>query len=482
LSGGRSSVGGVPAIPKASANPSTTRPTGARLRALDGESPEARRFSPLNAPQRAVVEAFCGESRPWARRQARRTYGHLSTEMREQAIDRAMAQLRMGAPTGFDRRTLYTELSEQLTVALRQVHAGWCLNEAQGLWRREGPVVVPDEDDARTTAHALATFVEDGLGGLERAVLQLEIGAGRDTRTSRAALRLGPRQYERHREEGLSKLRSAIFGHASGRVCSQHLENVTLAATGDRAAQEALSSGEHRCRACAREAQGLRRVLQERLAIAPWPLAVKPAGIVAAKLGFVGAVFGGKAAGGGGFAAATAAPFGTGAGAVAGIIAAAAIATGTSAVIDGGDAPKTRPAAHAAAVAKPAAATTSSAGATTAAARPVRRAAAKAAPRHSATKKPAATHKPAASQPATTAPATGAAPQTASKPASTGTGTTNTPSVKDTVRDTVDSVRKTADPVTSKLPPVVQDPVDQTLDGAQGTVDKVTGAVDNLLP
>ncbi len=72
---------------------------------------EPRRFSPLNAPQRAVVDAFCDQSRPWALRQAGRTYRHLPQELREQAVDQAMRELRTGAPAAVDRRTLHAELA-----------------------------------------------------------------------------------------------------------------------------------------------------------------------------------------------------------------------------------------------------------------------------------------------------------------------------------------------------------------------------------
>jgi hypothetical protein len=460
-----------------------TRPPAGRLRALDADAPDARRFSPLNAPQRAAVEAFCTEAERWATRQARRTYGHLPTEMRRQAIDRAMRELRLGAPPALDRQTLYATLSDELTEQLRRVHAGWCLNAVQGQWRKEGPVAVPDADDSQAATQSVARFVEGGLGGLERAVLQLEIGAGRDTRTSRAALRLGPRQYERHREEGLSKLRSAINGHASGRVCEDHLDAVILAATGDRAALEALTSGPERCRACAREASGLRRVLQERLAVAPWPLAIKPAGLIAAKLGFLGTVVAGKSAGTTGLGAvAGTGPFGTGAGAIAGVLAAAAVATGTAAVVDGDHAPTLRHAATPAAQSQAASAPAAAA----APAEPRRASGTSAKAEARAERRRAATRRQAAVDRTPAAPAaTGAAPsastQAQADPQAPPAGTSK-PSVKETVGGAVDGVRKAVDPVTTKLPPTVQQPVDEVLDGVQGTVDEVTGTVDGLLP
>ena len=127
------------------------------------------------------------------------------------------------------------ELAERLTESLRHVHVGWCLNESSALLRREGTEPVQPE----VRRDGLADFVDEGLGGLERAVLQLEIGAGRDTRTARAALRLGPRQYTAHREAGLSKLRDAISAQILGRACDQHAGSVVAAATGDRQAMDA---------------------------------------------------------------------------------------------------------------------------------------------------------------------------------------------------------------------------------------------------
>src|SRR3954454_12943816 len=126
------------AITDSSANPLKTRPPATRLRALDGDgSPEARRFSPLSAPEREAVEAFCTEATRWAHRQARRTYSHLTDEMRRQGGDPAVRELKLGAPPGVDRRTLYASFAEELTHQLRQVHAGWCLNAAQAQWRQE---------------------------------------------------------------------------------------------------------------------------------------------------------------------------------------------------------------------------------------------------------------------------------------------------------------------------------------------------------
>ena len=465
------------AITDPSANPLKTRPPGSRPRALDGEAPEARRFSPLNAPQRAAVEAFCDEAMPWARRQARRTYGHLPDDMRQQAVDRAMRELRVGAHSAIDRRSLYAALAGELTEQLRAVHAGWCVNAAQAQWRKEGPV-----DEAGASTAAVASFVDDGLAGLERAVLQMELGAGRDTRTSRAALRLGPRQYARHRSEGLSKLRSAIGGHTRGRVCEEHADAVVLAATGDAEALRSLSSGPGRCRACAREAAGMRRVLQERLAAAPWPLLIKPAGVVAAKLGFAGALFGGKSAGG--LGALAAGPVGTPTGAVAGVLAAAVVATGTAAIADDSDAPKIqRPRATTAAMPAPSPTAAPVRQATNPA--PSRTTATAEKPRTTAGRRSArAQQRSAAAQPAGGPAATAPAPASQdSAPQQQAPSATPRPTVEETVGTALGQVRKdVVDPVTTAAPPVVQQPADQVLDSVEGTLDEVTGTVDGLLP
>ena len=387
-----------------------------------------------------------------------------------QAIERAMRELRLGAPPAVDRATLYETFADELTEQLRQVHAGWCLNAAQGQWRQEGPVAVPDEADARQAAQAVTAFVDTGLGGLERAVLQMEIGAGRDTRTSRAALRLGPREYDRHRTEGLSKLRSVINGLTGGRVCENHREAVMLAATGDAAALRSLSSGPDRCRTCAREAAGMRRVLQERLALAPWPLAIKPAGLVAAKFGVFGALFGGKGGGAASLTAAATGPFSTGG--VLAILATAAVATGTATMLDDDPVPTTRVVVPAAPVV------------TTPVTTPRERSGAAAKKAKAKAKRRSDATKPATSKqaPATQGGAAATTTTPATETAKTDPPASSKPTVEDTVGGTVDEVRKAVEPVTTAVPPQVQQPVDQTLDQVQDTLDDVTGAVDDLLP
>ncbi|MEA2168797.1 MAG: hypothetical protein QOF76_2097 [Solirubrobacteraceae bacterium] len=430
---------------------------------------------------------YCAEMRPWALRQARRSYRHLPTQLREQAVDRAMQELRTSAPASFDRRGLTAELAELLTESLRHVHVGWCLNESAALLRREGGSA---RDSAIAPRDGLAEFVDSGLGGLERAVLQLEIGAGRDSRTTRAALRLGPREYGRHREEGLSKLRDAISARIIGRVCDQHVTPVVLAATGDRRSAANLAGGTNRCRACAREAQGIRAVLNERLAIAPWPLVIKPAGVLAAKFGALGAVFGSKSAGGAGLGA-----LGTssGASAAATVVAAAALATGGVAMIGNGKAtPRERAHTHAAKHTQNVAAHAPSAAAahTPAVLKSVRRSVrAQSKHAHAAVASTASTrlhtrvttsHKThtAARAPVTTAPVT----------APTTVAATNPPVTKDPVgavtggvNQTVQTLGDTVKGVTKQLPPVVQQPLDQTLDNVQQTVDDVGKTLNGVL-
>lgn len=453
--------------PDASADLLLPRSPAARHRQA-APLPDAGRFSPLNAPQRALLEDFLAEARPWAMRQARRGYRHLPAELHEQAYDQTVAALRSAVdPSGLDRRKLYGVLAERLDEELRRIHVGWCLNHgaARG-GSRTGPAA-PLEAPA---AAPLTAFLEEGLGGLERAVLQLEIGAGRNTHTVRAALRLGPRQYARHRELGLAKLRGAITGGLRGQVCDQHLDAVTLAATGDRSAADQLASGPSRCRSCAREAAGLARVLQQRLALAPWPFAIKPAGLLVAKLGAAGALFGGKTAGGVGGAGLA----GTGSSVkiVAALVASAAVATGGIAAVE----PESGPAgATSAATARTAAATATTApvprraATTTATAEPRRarserrrRAARRERPRPE-TRSPVTTTAPAEAAPAATAPAAPAA-----RPL-------------EPVRETVGGVRRTVDRVKAKLPVKTPPVVDQVTDGLDRTVDDVTGVLDSLL-
>jgi hypothetical protein len=458
---------------------------GPRLRGTAFDAATQRRFSPLNAPQRAAVDAFCAESRPWALRQAARTYRHLPVELREQAVDAAMRELRTGAPVAVDRRTLHRELADELTTALREVHIGWCLNQSSTLFRdveTEAPAQGPD-------GQAVARFLEDGLCGLERAVLQLEIGAGRDTRTARAALRLGPRQYARHREEGLSKLRDAITGTVAGHVCDDHVRAVVLAATGDGAAADALAGGTTRCRACSREAQGLRRLLHERLALAPWPFVIKPAGVLAAKAAAIAAAVGGKgaSAGAGGLAAGFGGgSIGSGASVVATVLAASAVATGGVAAIHQDVTPRalSATAAHVAPAQVAKTVATSPASAKPAAATHPTRHTAR---RHAAAKRHAGTvrhrarrhHAPVTSPSAASTTSGAATPAATSAPTTVVTQTTQT--VQKVARDTVDKVQTTVGKVTKPLAPQLAKPVDDVIDRTQDTVDQLTNAVGTLL-
>lgn len=439
------------------------------------------RFSPLTAPERETIDAFCDEHRAWALRQARRSYRHLPETLREQAVERALTEMRTRAPQSLERRALAADLSDHLTDALRHVHVGWCLNESSALLRREGTEPVQPEVRREDLAH----FVDDGLGGLERAVLQLEIGAGRDTRAARAALRLGPRQYASHREAGLSKLRDAISAQVIGRACDQHVASIVAAATGDRSAMESLSGGPDRCRYCAREAQGLRSVLHERLAVAPWPIAIKPAGLLVAKLGAVGAIFsggGGKAAGTG--AGALGVTGGSGAGAAATVLAAAALATGTAAVVgDNG----TRPARDGAAQSaersgKAAEQARVRSGSAKASAR-----GAKAKDRRSAKAVRVAQAGSGGASGGRGQTSAAAAPDaSAATVATTGAGTpaAGAPgtSVSDVTKPITDTVDQATEQVTSGLPSAVSEPVGQAVDGVTDAVDDVGSTVDGLLP
>ena len=409
-------------------------------------------------------------------RQARRSYRHLPADLHDEGFNRAAITLRTGAPTGLDRRSLYGELARHLDDELRSIHVGWCLNQTPA------PAGAPPSATGPSIQKSIASFVEDALGGLERAVLQLELGAGRDTSTVRAALRLGPRQYARHREVGLGKLRGAISGGLRGRVCDQHLDAVTLAATGDRSAAECLASGPERCRACAREAAGLRRVLQQRLALAPWPLVIKPAGVLVAKLGALGALLGGKSAAGGGMASAGLASGASGAKVVASVVAAAAVASGGIAVVESPDAQRAAArVAEAATAPAPAAATAAqaAASATAAKARSGAGTAARNPTRREAARRAKARRKAAAAAPAATAAAQAEAQAqhpTSPEPAAPSAQ----PKPGDVVRKTVDGVKKTVDDVTRKVAPTVPK-VDELVPGVDKAIDDVTGTLDGLL-
>jgi hypothetical protein len=419
-------------------------------------------------------------------KQARRAYRHLPTELHEQGYDQAAVALRTAAaPSALDRRSLYAELARHLDEELQRIHGGWCLNQS-----RVSPTAPVDAPPG--TQQSVTAFLEEGLGGLERAVLQLEIGAGRDTSTVRAALRLGPRQYARHRELGLGKLRGAIAGGLNGRVCDQHLESVTMAATGDRDAAERLASGPGRCRSCAREATALQRLLQQRLALAPWPLAIKPLSALAAKAGSVGALFGGKSIAGGGLASGA-----SGAKVVAALMATAAVASGGMAALDS-DEPSEPTALSPAAEALATAPTAVNGGARAAAATPAAKRTSTPSRGSVGSGWTAEQRKAAAAKggdAAKAAPAgetqAGSAPET-----QTGSKAPVEPQSKpaDTVRETVDGVGKTVDgvgktvdevagkvPVVPEVDQVVPQVVDETVPEVGKAVDEVKGAADGVL-
>lgn len=456
------------------------RATRGRVRGGSAIPPEGRRFSPLTAPEREGVDIFLIEARPWAARQAKRTYRHLPTDLQDQAVDEAMMVIRAGAGHS-DRRHLYAELSEALDGSLRRVHVGWCLSQAPALYHGAG-TAQPDRGVPTPPGEPITRFIEDGLSGLERAVLQLEIGAGRDSSVVRAALKLGPRQYLRHREAGLAKLRLAIRGQMAGRVCDDHLTAVTLAATGDRSAGDDLATGRERCRSCARESGLMRRVLHERLAMAPWPLAIKPAGILAAKLGGLTAVMTGSKTAGTGTLLTTSAGASGASPVLATILAASVIASGTLAATGTGGADPERavttsaPAAMKTTAAKPA----GPASKTTAAA--FNPATTKSSTRSGSTKgggrATSGGTTASAAAPTTSQPGSG----TSAAPGST--TTTGVQPTVDRVRDTVkqvsNRVKDTTRQVTRKLPrkvavrgtgvevgtPDVQAPVDRVVDAA----------------
>jgi len=463
---------------KETASPQLVMPRGLAPRPAD--APQGRRFSPLNAPQRALVAAFVEEAKPWALRQARRSYRHLPVEMHDQAYEVASIALIDGCSDTADRRAMYGQLASHLDDALRRLHVGWCLNSSKAGLAADTVEAVPAARRTATPSPKLAAFVERDLGGLERAVLQLELGAGRDTSVVRAALRLGPRQYTRYREGGLAKLRGAIADQLGGKVCEQHTDAVVLAATGDTWAADSLATGPGRCRSCAREATALRRLLNERLAFAPWPLAIKPAGLLIAKLGAVGAVLKGKGAAAtslsssGSGTSIGASSFG-GAKAVATVLALAAAGGGTAAIAGSDDPRRTAPSSNVAKTSAAPAKTTKPGSKTSSPAS--RRAADRAASKRSSGKKTDAANgttaaiTPPAGAPTTSGGSTGTSPAIAN---------TRKPDIGGTLKQTTDTVKKAVKDVTGAVPTVAVQGLPPADVGR--TVDDVTGTVDSILP
>ena len=408
-------------------------------------------------------------------RQAKRTYRHLPVDLQEQAVDDAMFVIRSGAGHS-DRRHLYTELSEALDESLRRVHVGWCLSQAPALYHgREG--TQPDRGVPTPPGEPITRFIEDGLTGLERAVLQLEIGAGRDSSVVRAALKLGPRQYLRHREAGLAKLRLAIHGQLSGRVCEDHLTAVTLAATGDRSAGDDLAAGRERCRSCAREAGLMRRVLHERLAMAPWPLAIKPAGILAAKLGGLTAVLSGSKTIGSGTLVTAGAGSSGATPVLATILAASVIASGTIAAAGIGEGDKAQRAAAKGAAAAQTATTAAKPAATSSPTKASRQTA--------ADRKRSTVRRSSGSAGSGTTTAAANTPPPDSRAAAPSVSTGSPPAaVKPTVDEVTKTVRDTVRKVTEKVPAKVKVPgsgVEVQTPDLQTPVDDVIRAADDLL-
>ena len=160
---------------------------------------------------------------------------------------------------------------------------------------------------------------------------------------------------------------------------------------------------------------------------------------------------------------------------MAGLLAAAALATGAAAIVNDDPAAPARPSASVSALhSAPAPPTAAAAPAGAAPARASRRAARRhaAAQRHRAVqrqRRSAPVETPATTPSATAAPA--AEVPVASQP------TAGTP-----LRDGVDRARTLLDPVTTKLPAGVRQPLQRVLDGATDTLDSPLGVLDRLLP
>ena len=89
------------AIPDPSVHPPKHPPAGLAACVPSAWTARPRGASRRSTHRSARRSTLPREARPWAQRQARRTYGHLPAGLHEQAIDRAMQELRLGCrPAG----------------------------------------------------------------------------------------------------------------------------------------------------------------------------------------------------------------------------------------------------------------------------------------------------------------------------------------------------------------------------------------------
>jgi RNA polymerase sigma factor (sigma-70 family) len=275
--------------------------------------PRARRPGASDPRREEIIAAFLVEARPWALRQARRRFPHIPDDLYEDVYQQACAEIWQREPRSLDKHSLYAYLARVLTGVLGRVHRAWVHDHAP-LTRDDGePVPLPDSGpapdsqyDRRHLGALLSELMDRRLLAPERAVLQLQLGAGLDPPEVRRALDMSPRQYKRRRAEGLAKLRDALDDYLHGRVCEDNAGLLAAAATGElpTASGQRLHAHLEHCGACRAEMRRLRSSVRPRFAAAPWPVGVTAPGWLAMKLGSAGSLLGGgaQAAGAGGAA------------------------------------------------------------------------------------------------------------------------------------------------------------------------------------
>ena len=423
------------------------------------------------------------EAKPWALRQARRRFPHIPQDLYEDVYQQACIEMWQRGPTSTDKRSMYAYLAKVLNGTLGRAHKSWVHDHAQLTHEDGEPIALADSTpepdsqyDRRHLNALLSELMNRRLLAPEKAVLQLQLGAGLDPDQVRAALDMTPRQYKRRRSEGLEKLRGALDDYLHGRVCEDHAGLLAMAATGDLPAGSAEQLHAHleHCGACRAEIRRLRSTVAARFAFAPWPVAITAPGLLATKAGALGALFGGGTKAGGGLSAAKLA-------ATAATV--AALAGGTGAVIAASDDPEP---VRSAPVSAPAASTPA------ASASPAATASDRRAERREERQAQSRRERNGGAKGGVSGVGSGSgsdasadAAPAASAPASAGGDVVRDVAggVTDTVRDTTGAVRDVTRGVTENLPalPVPTPDVPGAVDDVTGAVDGVTEGVDGLL-
>lgn len=420
------------------------------------------------------MEAFLAEAKPWALRQARKRFPHIPDDLYEDVYQQACMEMWQRGPNSLDKRSLYAYLAKVMNGTLGRAHKSWVHDHGQLTHDDGEPIALPDSGpepdsqyDRRHLNALLSELMNRRLLAPEKAVLQLQLGAGLDPDQVRQALDMTPRQYKRRRSEGLEKLRGALDDYLNGRVCEDHAGLLAMAASGELPAGSAEQLHAHleHCGGCRAEIRRLRSTVRARFAFAPWPLAIAAPGWLATKLAGVGSAIGVKGAASGAGAAKLAATAAT----VAAIAGGAALATqsGDEPVSDAAPASATEPA-EPAASAPVATSTEKASGRKNSSARK------RAERRRERRERRAASGAPAADDRNASSPA----------PAAPGNAVSGlTGPVTDTVRDTTGKVREVTKDVQEKLPvlPVPTPDLGGVVDGTTGAADGVTDAADGLL-